>query len=175
MIVDTDQERVDAFVFSDGTEYPARDLSIGDGVVYATAETVKGARLASDRDDFGTVTANDRTEYHDDVVVGYDPDYRAHYGEAYGESGRGYDSDVVHAYRYGTESAYHDDYQTRTYTDAEPDLESGYLARYGDRDAVRYVYNRAHRHRARGLRPPRPFLHGAPAWNPPPRWRFDRA
>ena len=151
MVVDTDQGMVDAVVFSDGTEYPARDLSIGDGVVYATTETVEGARLVSDDADFGRVTAKERRDDDADVVVVYDPDYRAHYGEAYGDSGRGYDADVVHAYRYGTESAYHDDYRARTYADAEPDLKSGYLARYGDRDydadreAVRYGYNRARR------------------------------
>lgn len=149
MIIDTDQKMIDAVVFSDGTEYPARDLSIGDGVIYATTETVEGARLVADHDEFGRVTAHDRSEYHDDVIVTYDPDYRAHYGETYGDSGRGYDSDVVHAYRYGTESAYHDDYRTRTYADAESDLESGYVARHSDRDydadreAVRYGYNRA--------------------------------
>ena len=55
MIVDTDQEMIDAVVFSDGTEYPARDLSIGDGVVYATTETVEGTRRASDVDRFGSV------------------------------------------------------------------------------------------------------------------------
>lgn len=36
LILDTDAERVASLVFDDGTEYPADDASIGDGVVYLT-------------------------------------------------------------------------------------------------------------------------------------------
>ncbi len=149
MIVDTDQEMVDALIFSDGTEYPARDISIGDGVVYATADTVDGTRRASDMDRYGSVTAHTGHEYDDDVIVTYDPDYRGHYEGAYGTAGRAYDDDLVHAYRYGTETAYHDDFRNRAYLDAETDIRTGYGTRYADRDfdadrdAIRYGYNRA--------------------------------
>lgn len=148
MIVDTDQKMVDAVIFSDGTEYPARDLSIGDGVVYATEGAVAGTRRASDIDRFGAVTAHSGHEYNDDVIVDYDPDYRTHYESAYDEDDRSYD-DLVHAYRYGTESAYDDSYRNRAYLDAEGDLRRGYTTRYADRDydrdrdAIRYGYNRA--------------------------------
>ena len=57
MIVDTDAELVDAVVFSDGTEYPTRELSIGDGVVYATDVRVAGARHVGDIDGYGRVRA----------------------------------------------------------------------------------------------------------------------
>ena len=150
MIVNTDLGMVDALIFSDGTEYPARDVSIGEGVVYATAGTVEGARHAGTIDGFGTAVPNARRAYDDDVVVSYDPDYRAHHATAYGDD-RSYDDDLVHAYRYGTESAYHDDHRNRPYADAEADLGSGYLARHPDRDfdadrsAIRYGYNRARR------------------------------
>ena len=149
MIVDTDQEMVDAVIFSDGSEYPARDLSIGDGVVYATTTDADGARRTADIDRYGSVTANTARTYDDDVIVAYDPDYRAHYDQAYAASGRAYDDDLAHAYRYGTESAHDDAYRNRGYLTAENDLKQGYLARYGDRDydadreAVRYGYNRA--------------------------------
>ena len=149
MIIDTDQKMVDAVIFSDGTEYPARDLSIGDGVVYATADVIEGTRRVGDIDGYGTTVPHTGREYSDDVIVEYDPDYRGHYDSAYGTSGRAYDDDLVHAYRYGTEAAYHDDYRNRAYLDAEPDLKTAYLARYPDRDygadreAVRYGYNRA--------------------------------
>lgn len=149
MIVDTDQKMVDAVVFTDGTEYPARDLSIGDGVVYATADAIEGTRRAGDIDGYGSTVPHSRRDYSDDVIVEYDPDYRGHYETAYADDDRAYDDDLVHAYRYGTESAYDDDYRNRAYTDAESDLQSGYLARYpdrdydADRDAVRYGYNRA--------------------------------
>lgn len=149
MIVDTDQKMVDAVVFTDGTEYPARDLSIGDGVVYATADAIDGAQRAADIDGYGSTVPHSGHEYSDDVIVDYDPDYRRHYETAYADYDRDYDDDLVHAYRYGTETAYHDDYRNRAYVDAETDLQSDYLARYPDRDygadrsAVRYGYNRA--------------------------------
>ncbi len=148
MIVDTDQKMIDAVLFSDGTEYPARDLSIGDGVVYATEGTIDGTRRASDIDRFGAVTAHSGHEYDDDVIVDYDPDYRTHYESAYADDDRSYD-DVANAYRYGTESAYDDAYRNRPYLDAESDLRSSYGSRYADRDfdrdrdAIRYGYNRA--------------------------------
>lgn len=151
LIVDQDQEMVDAAIFSDGTEYPARDLSIGDGVVYATADTVEGTRRGSGIDGFGSVSAHTGREYSDDVIVDYDPDYRGHYEGAYGDSDRSYDDDLAHAYRYGTETAHHADYRNRAYLDAEADLRTGYGTRYGDRDfdadraAIRYGYNRARR------------------------------
>lgn len=149
MIVDTDQKMIDAVIFSDGTEYPARDISIGDGVVYATADVIDGTRRASDIDGFGSTVPNSARDYDDDVIVEYDPDYRGHYTAAYGESGRAYDDDLVYAYRYGTEAAYNGDYRNRTYLDAEADLRTGYTARHGardfdaDRDAIRFGYNRA--------------------------------
>lgn len=149
MIVDTDQEMIDAVIFSDGTEYPARDMSIGDGVVYATADVIDGTRRAGDIDGFGSTVPNSTREYDDDVIVEYDPDYRGHYKGAYGDTDRDYDEDLVYAYRYGTESAYNGDYRNRAYLDAEGDLRTGYAARYGDRDfdadrdAIRFGYNRA--------------------------------
>ena len=142
---------VDALILSDGTEYPARDISIGDGVVYATTVDVEGTRLARDIDGYGRVQPHDADAYHDDVIVGYDPDYRTHHASAYSASGRGYDDDLAHAYRYGTETAYHDDFRNRPYADAEVDLRTGYTTRYADRDfdadreAVRFGYNRARR------------------------------
>ena len=149
MIVDTDQEMIDAVVFSDGTEYPARDLSIGDGVVFATADTVENGRLTSDIENYGRVTRHDGRDYDDDVIVEYDPDYRAHYETAYGSGSRSYDDDLVHAYRYGTKAAYHGDYRNRAYLDAEDDLRTGLASAHGDRDfdahrdAIRYGYTRA--------------------------------
>lgn len=151
MIVDTDQEMVDALVFSDGTEYPARDISIGDGVVYATADVIDGARRASEIDGYGSTVPNTAREYDDDVVVSYDQDYRGHYETAYADADRAYDDDLAHAYRYGTESAHHGDYRNRGYLDAENDLRTGYTARHAgrdfdaDREAIRYGFNRARR------------------------------
>ena len=150
MVVDTDQEMVDAIILSDGTEYPARDISIGDGVVYTTAEAVEGTRRAGDIDRFGATVPNSGVRVYDDDVAGeYDSDYRTHYEGTYASTDRDYDEDLSHAYRYGTESAHGDDFRNRGYLDAEDDLRTGYSSRHtdrdfdSDRDAIRYGYNRA--------------------------------
>ena len=120
-------------------------------MVYATADAVEGAQPARDVEGYGRVQRHESGDYHDDVIVGYDPDYRTHYDGAYAVSGRAYDDDLAHAYRYGTETAYHDGFRNRGYTDAEADLRTGYATRYADRDfdadreAVRFGYNRARR------------------------------
>ena len=38
MIVDTDAERVSMIEVSDGKQYPAADISIGDGAIYVTGD-----------------------------------------------------------------------------------------------------------------------------------------
>ncbi|HIG75407.1 MAG TPA: PRC-barrel domain containing protein [Bacteroidetes bacterium] len=38
LLIDTDNERVAMIATSDGKEYPAHDVSIGDGVVYVTGD-----------------------------------------------------------------------------------------------------------------------------------------
>ena len=38
MLIDTDAERVTVIETSDGMEYPAEDISIGDGVIYVTGD-----------------------------------------------------------------------------------------------------------------------------------------
>lgn len=149
MIVNTEEERVDAILLDDGTEYPARDISIGDDVVYLT--TVH----AADDDVDGTVTVFGdsgqviRRERVEDADFDANADvFRTHYDSTYGASGGAYD-DYEPAYRYGYESAHDDSYRNRPYLDAENDLRSGYATSYADRDfdadrdAVRYGYTRA--------------------------------
>lgn len=56
LILDTDAERVSTIVLDDGTEFPADDVSIGDGVVYLTGDypvNTEGVRRSSDYEDFG--------------------------------------------------------------------------------------------------------------------------
>ena len=128
MIVNTDERRVDAVLLEDGSEYPARDLSIGDGVVYLTT-------LTGDKDLEGTVTVyNDkghvveRETVEDADYDAYRDTFRQHHAETYGASGRSFDTDED-AYRYGYESAYEDSYRDRAFVDAENDLRSGYTSR----------------------------------------------
>ena len=149
MIVNTDEERVDAILLDDGTEYPARDLSIGEGVVYLTT-----VNAASDDVD-GTVTVYGdsgkvlRRERVDEADFDSHRDvFRTHYDSTYGTGSGTYD-EYEPAYRYGYESAHDDSYKNRPYLDAEDDLRTEYGTSYGDRDfdndrdAVRYGYTRA--------------------------------
>lgn len=148
MIIDTEEKRVDSIVLEDGSEYPARDISIGDGVVYLTATN------AGDTDD-GSVTVYDdyghvvrREQVADADFDAHSDAFRTHHESNYGATGGAYD-DYEPAYQYGYESAHSDDYRNRAYLDAEDDLRTGYGSRYGDRDydkdrdAVRYGYTRA--------------------------------
>ena len=149
MIVNTDEKRVDSIVLEDGQEFPARNISIGDNVVYL-------AGVAADDDDMdGTVTVYDDYGHVERRETVGDADYdthadafRTHYTSTYGDAGGSYD-DYEPAYRYGYETAHDDDYRNRAYVDAEDDLRTGYGSRYADRDydadrdAVRYGYTRA--------------------------------
>lgn len=145
MIVNTDAERVDAVVLDDGTEYPARDISIGDGVVYLT--TLEDPELASTLtvyDDYGHVVQ--REEILDPDYDAVADDFRVHATSAGGD----YDT-FEPAYRYGYDSAFEDANRTRAYAASEGDLRTGYASRYADRDfdadreAIRYAYTRAQR------------------------------
>jgi hypothetical protein len=147
MIVNTDEKRVDAIVLEDGTEYPARDISIGDGVVYLTSTVPDHVdESVTVYDDYGHVVEREDVDAvsHDE----YDEDFRTHYETAYAATGHGYDA-YEPAYRYGYETAHHDDYRDRPYAEAEADLERGYKPQkphngFGDvRDAVRYGYSSA--------------------------------
>lgn len=144
MIVNTDEKRVDAIVLDDGTEYPARDVSIGDGVVYLTGDLPDHlAESVTVYDDYGHVVERERVEagsYNE-----YADAFRAHHSETYADSGRDY-SDYEPAYKYGYEAAHHDSFRDRPYSDAEADIQRGYTSKnpngnYDDvRDAVRYGY-----------------------------------
>ena len=149
MIVNTDEERVDAIVLEDGTEYPAADISIGDGVVYLTG--VHAGATDGDVDetvrvygDSGKVIRREQVEDGDyDAHVDA---FRTHHGASY--AGTDYD-DYDDAYRYGFDTAHDDDYRNRSYVDAEDDIRTGYGSSYADRDydsdrdAIRYGYTRA--------------------------------
>ena len=145
MLVNPDEERVDMILLEDGTEYPARDLSIGDGVVYLT--TVTGDAV----DEEVRVYSDSGKVLRREGVADADYDahadaFKTHYASTYGT---GAFEDYDDAYRYGYESAHDDSYRNRSYLDAEGDLRSGYGTRYADRDfdadrdAVRYGYTRA--------------------------------
>ena len=147
MVVNTDEERVDAIILEDGTEYPAADISIGDGVVYlTTVETGSGDVDETVRvyGDSGTVIRREAVE--DGEYDAHVDAFRAHHGASY--AGTSFD-DYDPAYRYGFDTAHDDDYRNRSYVDAEDDVRTGYGTAYADRDydadrdAIRYGYTRA--------------------------------
>ncbi len=156
MLVNTEEERVDAVVLEDGTEYPARDLSIGDNVVYLTA-AVGGEAVGGDvdpsvtvYDDYGHVVrradvAKPDYDHHADA-------FRSHHTEQAGLAA-GLFATREPAYRYGYESAFDEKNRSRGYTEAQTDLQRTYATRHPDRtydedqDAIEYGYTRAQRGR----------------------------
>ena len=147
MIVDTDEERVDAVLLEDGTEYPARDLSIGDGVVYLTS-IVPGDEARAYDDDYGHVVRGAAAG-----AGSYDAfadDFRTHHRETFGATGRDFGY-YEPAYRYGYDMARDDRFRNRDFADAEADLRRGYAERHDEslweetKDAVRGAYDRVRR------------------------------
>lgn len=152
MIINTEKKRVDAIVLEDGTEYPARDISIGDGVVYLTAAVPDDVKESvTVYDDYGHVVERDDVDA--DPYDDYISDFRTHYKTAYAATGNDFNT-YDPAYRFGYETAYDESYRNRPYTEAESDLERNYAkqypnSRYDDvRDAVRYGYASARGDRA---------------------------
>ena len=148
MIVNTDEERVDAIVLEDGTEYPAADISIGDGVVYLTTVDVEAGGDVQETvrvyGDSGKVIR--REDVEDGDYDAHVDAFRTHHSTSY--AGTSFD-DYDPAYRYGFDTAHDDDYRNRNYIDAEDDIRTGYGTSYADRDydadrdAIRYGYTRA--------------------------------
>ena len=149
MVVNTDEERVDAIVLEDGTEYPAADISIGDGVVYLTtvqadsagAEVNESVRVYSDS---GQVVR--REQVSDGDYDAHVDAFRAHHGSSYADTSF---DDYDPAYRFGFDTAHDEAYRNRSFIDAEDDIRTGYGSSYADRDfdadrdAIRYGYTRA--------------------------------
>ena len=151
MVVDTDAELVSSLLLRDGTEIPARDVTIGENVVYldrdGSAGAAGGVREGVTVFDGGRVVrrepvANANTNFDTD----FDDDFRGHHEATFGASGRSYD-ETSGAYRHGYTAAHDDAHRNRPFVDAEADLRSGYTAGDfdADREAVRYGYGRAQR------------------------------
>ena len=157
MMVNTDTEYVDQILLEDGTTYPARDIHIGDRVVYVegAAEGTEGVQpVVKVYEDYGRVQ---RSEDAGTATVDYDDDYREHYTTTFASSDQDYDV-YEPAYRYGHESANDERYEGRSYEDVETDLNRSYGERYPDsrydqvKDAVRYGYERARTGRGQNVR-----------------------
>ena len=155
MMVNTDTEYVDQIVLEDGTTYPARDIHIGDRVVYVegVAEGAQGVEpIVKVYDDYGRAQRSET-----EATANYDDDYREHYDTTFAESDHDYDV-YEPAYRYGHESGLDERYKDREYADVEDDLNRSYSERYPEsrydqvKDAVRYGYERARTGRGQDVR-----------------------
>lgn len=154
MLLDTDKEQVTTLVLDNGTEVAVKDVTIGENVVYldganATSDAMAGTSGGSVREGVTVFDDSGHIVRRESVGAGdfdaYGDDFRSHHETTYAAGGRAYDADAD-AYRYGFDSAHGDAYRNRSYSDAEPDLTSGYTPGrdYGnDREAVRYGYSRA--------------------------------
>lgn len=152
MIADTEQECVTSLVLSDGSEIPADDVSIGDGVVHLThtpdALTHPEAQPYRDRSQVqrrSTPPAQADYDSHSEA-------FRRHHEQHYAQSGTPFE-DAEPGYRFGYETAHQAEFRNRRYAEAESELESSYRQQHPDRDyegareAVRFGYGRAHYNR----------------------------
>jgi hypothetical protein len=147
MIVDTDREIVDIVRLENGQELAARDLYIGDGVVYAeSVDTGHDGGEVRVYDEAGRVTRRVEIDEEDHA------DFRNHYASSFADTDRDYDY-YEPAYSYGYNQARTNEYSGRDYDAAEMDLRSDYQTAHADgnydehRDAIRYGYNRYHTRR----------------------------
>ena len=156
LIANTDSELVESIVLDNGREYPARDIELGDRIVYA-----EGGRAASTDADpvvkkydnarigrhkaaatTGTTTA---TAYAD-----HEDAYRRHYTNTFADSGESYDY-YKPAYRWGHTYGTNPDYSDRDYAALEPEMRRGYEEKHGTgtwervKDAVRHAFDHSRR------------------------------
>lgn len=153
LIIDTDEEKVVSIRLSDGSEYPARDISIGDGVVYITGDydvNDPSLRRADAIEHFGILDKQDRPVYDTAAMETVKPHFERHFGETYGDAGGSFDDYIV-VYQYGFERAHDDDHRNVGYADSESALRADFERRFPERnydadlDAVRFGYQTAQR------------------------------
>lgn len=161
LIANTDSERVESVVLDTGTELPARDIELGDGVV-----RVHDGAAATDA---GPVVKT----YHDDAHVRRRADtgdgaaraggaastadygahadaFEQHYHTTFAGAGEPF-AFYEPAYRHGYTHGASADHRGTDYAALEPDLRRSYEREHGEgtfekvKDAVRHAFDRARR------------------------------
>ena len=90
MIINDDTEYVDTIVLEDGTQYPAREIYIGDDVVYVEEVTVTGVTpILTVYDDYGRVSQGAYID--EELYAGYGDRFRNHYNTTYGTTSETYE------------------------------------------------------------------------------------
>ena len=148
LIANTNSELVESVVLDTGREYPARDIDIGDDVVYVEGVATTG----TDADP--VVKKYDNTRIHRrDTDWGYEehePVFRQHYQTTYASAGEPYDV-YAPGYRMGYIYGSHDTYRDRDYDALEPEMRRSYEVEHGEgtwdkvKDAVRHAFGHARR------------------------------
>ncbi len=142
MIVDTDREIVDIVRLENGQELAARDLYIGDGVVYAESVTAghDGGEVRV-YNEVGQVTR--RVDIDDEDHA----EFRTHYGTAFASTDNDYDY-YEPAYDFGYQQARTNTYAQHDFDAAESGLRTDYgtmhpTGNFDDhRDAIRFGFDR---------------------------------
>jgi len=144
MIVNSESEFVDTITLEDGREFGARDIHIGDGVIYVQPVAAKGVRpIVTVYNEYGRVVRKERV--HDGVFAGYDGPLRAHYDKTYGAGPWSYEH-YEPGYRFGYEMAKHPSHAGKSYDAILAQVRSAYAERYPEAsyddcaDAAAYAY-----------------------------------
>ncbi|MFW5972634.1 MAG: PRC-barrel domain-containing protein [Bacteroidota bacterium] len=157
LLVSTDTELVEVIRLEDGQEYPAREIEIGDRAVHLrrkkdptvgeTEPVVKVYDNARVRRRQGTTGATGTTAAAGAGVAAYDDDFRSHYQTTYASSGNDY-AYYQPAYHHGYTYATRDEYRSRDWNTAEPEMRRSYEEEHGRgtwdkvKDAARHAFDR---------------------------------
>lgn len=143
LLVSTDTELVELIRLDNGKEYPARDIEIGERMVFLDrAETSTAADTGSVVKVYGDAKVRRDTEFVKHVDA-----FRTHHASTYGATGHDY-ATYEPAYRYGYAAGTEDRYRGRDYSDLENDLRRDYETRHGEgkwnqhHQAVRHAFDR---------------------------------
>lgn len=148
LIANTESELVESIVLDTGREYPARDVTLDDGVVY-----VEGVPAATDADPIVKKYDNARIRRRGAATRGdwstHDALYQRHHAATYG--GTAYEA-YAPAYRHGHTFGANPAYRTRAYDEAEPELRRSYEREHGEgtfekvKHAVKHAFDHARSH-----------------------------
>lgn len=165
LLVSTDTELVELIRLSNGEEYPAREIEIGDRVVHLRRNRATGtgdsepvvkvyddARVRRTQGETGAAGAAGATAAGTGARTGADydahrDDFRGHYKSHYGSAGNDYDY-YEPAYRHGYSYASNDAYKGRDWNTVEPEMRRSYEERHGTgtwdkvKDAARHAFDR---------------------------------
>ena len=148
LIADTDSKLVETVELDNGTEYPARDVELGDGVVFLEGVPEEAAGSEPVVKIYDEAAVRRREEGGATGFAKYEPGFREHYSTTYGETEKEY-GHFHPAYRLGYDYGMLDGYRDREWNAVESEIQSDYEDRYGKgtwgdvSEAARHAFRRA--------------------------------